>query len=158
MARALQSTDYASDELNGVIDFSALPVGGVTIEPVTLREREFKVDADGVLAYEKFMAEPIVIRIHNTGNKNEPPIAEVGLNGTKIDIPRDKPVRLPRAYVEILARSQIRRYEQRNNPDPTAMEGTSHHRKVGFDYPFEVIEDKHPKGRAWLQRVMRESA
>lgn len=158
MARTTEASDFISDELNGVIDYASLPVGGVTVEAVQMTGREFKADGEGKIAYEKFMAEPIIIKIHATANQNEAPVAEVGLNGVKINIPREKPVRLPRAYVEVLARSQFRRYRQVNNPDPTAAEGTSHIRTVGQDYPFEIIEDKHPKGRAWLQRIMRESA
>lgn len=151
-----ESTDFTNDELDGLLDFGALPVGGVTIQPV--QEREFKNDGDGKLKYEAFMAEPIVIKIHSTADKNEPPGAEVALNGVKAYIPREKPVRLPRAFVEILARSQIRVYSQKRNPDPAADEGMMTKRHVGASYPFSVIEDKNPRGRAWLQRVVHESA
>lgn len=151
----VESTDFVNPELNGLIDFGALPVGGVTVMPVT--EREFKNDQEGKLAYEKFMAEPIVIRIHRTADKNEPPIAELGLNGVKAFVPRDKPVRLPRAYVEILARSQVRNYSQERNPDPNADEGMFTKRHGGASYPFQVIKDDNPRGRAWLARITHES-
>lgn len=156
MATKTESSDFTNTELDGTIDFSALPVGGLTVQPVT--EREFKNTPEGNLAYEKFMAEPIVIKIHSTADKNEPPGAEVALNGVKVYIPREKPVRLPRAFVEILARSQVRAYSQQRNPDPNADEGMFTKRHVGASYPFNVIEDKNPRGRAWLQRVVHESA
>ena len=156
MATNTESTDYTNIELNGLLDFGALPVGGLTVQPVA--EREFKSDKDGKLQYEKFMAEPIVIKIHATADKNEPPGAEVALNGVKVYIPREKPVRLPRAFVEILARSQVRNYSQQRNPDPMADEGMFTRRHVGASYPFSVIEDKNARGRAWLQRVVHESA
>ena len=156
MATSTESTDFTNPELDGTIDFSALPVGGLTVQPV--EEREFKNTKEGNLAYEKFMAEPIVIKIHSTADKNEPPGAEVALNGVKVYIPRERPVRIPRAFVEILARSQVRNYSQQRNPDPMADEGMFTRRHVGASYPFSVIEDKNARGRAWLQRMVHESA
>lgn len=153
MARTVQSEDYRSTELDGVVDFAMLRTGGpLRVDPVG--EREFKDIAE----YEKFMAEQVVIRIHSTPDKNEPPAAFIGENGAGVWIPRNVKVRLPRSYVETLARSQSRSYRTDRNPDPNADEGMVTKTTSGACYPFEVLQDPNPRGRAWLQRVTHESA
>lgn len=159
MARGqIENTDLENPELRGVIDFSMLSTGGISIEPIPKRELEFDTSKpEGRLAYEKFMTEPVIIVIHNTDNDNEPPIADVSLNNVKCPIPRNVPVRIPRAFVEVLARSQTRSYRQQRVADPDAAEGMKTKRMTGASFPFRVLRDKNPKGEAWLRRVMHES-
>lgn len=155
--RETESTDYLSGELSGVVDLMSLGSGmGPQVQAIT--EREFKNTIEGNLEYEKFMREPVVIRISSTNDKNEPPFAFVGENGVNVWIPREKPVRLPRCFVETLARSQVRNYRQERNPDPNADEGMTTRRSGGASYPFAVISDPSPRGQAWLRRVTHESA
>lgn len=155
--RAIESTDYENPELRGVIDFMHLPTGGVSIQPVN--EREFDMtSAEGRFAYEKFMAEPVVLAIHATSDKNEPPVADIRLNGVPCPLPRDAKIRVARAFVEALAQSQVRSYEQVRDPNPDATEGMKTRRHTGSQYPFSVLHDPNPKGRAWLQRIMHGSA
>lgn len=154
--RPIENTDYENPELRGLIDFSALPTGGYSVQPVT--EREFANDKEGQAAYEAFMREPIVLKIHSTTDKNEPLVADVALNGVKCPMPREKPIKVPRAFVEVLARSQNRAYEQERVPDPDAAEGYKTRRTTGVQFPFSVLHDPSPKGRAWLQRITHESA
>lgn len=158
MARATEQTDYLNSELNGLIKFDQLKRNTLLqIDPVS--DREFKTaTAEGRLEYEKFMEEPIVIKIHETTDKNEPPYAFIGDNGVTVWVPRNRPVELPRKFVETLARSQVRAYTQERDPDPHADEGMRTKRSVGASYPFQVLRDPNPKGRAWLARVTHESA
>lgn len=158
MRSEVESTDYLNPELNGVIEFEHIRRSGmVMIEPVT--DREFAIHTqEGRNDYEAFMNERIVIKIHETTNENEPPFAFVGDNGECVWIPRGRPVRLPRKFVETLARSQQRIYSQTEDPNPKADEGMITRRRTGAAYPFSVIEDKNARGRAWLQRVTHESA
>lgn len=154
---ATENTDYLNRDLAAVVDFMETPTGGVSMEGIS--DREFDMaSAEGRLAYEKFMNEPVVVKIHKTSDQNEPTVADLGLNGARIAVPRDVPVRLRRAFVEVLARSQMRGYSQQRNPNPMADEGMVTKRHGGASYPFQVIEDKNPRGRAWLQRVTFESA
>lgn len=152
MARAIESTDYENRELRGVVDFMHLPTGGVSIQPVT--EREFDMTKpEGKLAYEKFMTEPVVIRIHGTADKNEPAVADLRLNGIACPLPREVSIRIPRAFVEALAQTQQRTYSQEDVENPRATEGKRTRRHTGSQFPFAVLEDKNPRGRAWLERV-----
>lgn len=157
-ARETHSTDYLNPELTGVVEFEQIMRNTLaSVQPVS--DREFDLTSDeGKLAYEQFMNERIVITIHETTDKNEPTHAYVGDNGVGVWIPRGRPVRLPRKYVETLARSQIRAYYQERDPNPHADEGIITKRRGGAAYPLSVLEDKNPKGRAWLQRVTHESA
>lgn len=158
MAKAIESTDFTNPELTGLIDFSALSTGGLSITPIAVEEREFGTGAEAQAKYEAFMGEPVVIKIHSTSDKNEPLVADLALNGVRCVVPREKPVRLPRAFVEILARSQVRNYSQERVANPDATEGMVTKRHVGSSFPFMVLQDKNPKGQAWLRRVTHESA
>lgn len=160
MGRETESTDFLSGELNNVIDFTQLQVRtGIAPAIEAISEREFETHTkQGKLEYEKFMQEPVVIKIHKTTDKNEPPTVGLGCNGMQIYVPRERPVRLPRFFVENLARSQERIYRTERNPDPNADEGMFTKRHSGASFPFSVLKDDNPKGRAWLARVTHESA
>lgn len=152
--REVESSDYLNKEMAGVVDFMKLRSGAV----VTVTEREFKSTPEGNLEYEQFMQQPVIIKIASTNDKNEPAYAYVGDNGVSVWIPRETRVRLPRCFVETLARSQARNYRQERNPDPNADEGMITRRTGNPGYPFAVISDPDPRGRAWLERVTHESA
>lgn len=155
--RAIESTDYENSELRGVIDFMHLPTGGVSVQPVT--EREFDTStAEGLAAYEKFMREPVVVVLYGSSNPNDPLVADIRLNGALCPLPRDVPVRIPRAFVEVLAQSQVRTYSQEDVDNPKATEGKRTKRHTGLQFPFRVEHEPNPRGRAWLQRVMHQSA
>lgn len=160
MARTapVESSDFMNPEVAGVIDFSNTPTGGFAVTPIAAGDREFDTTKEGMLAYEKFMAEPVTIVIHQTGDKNAPIVAEVALNGVTLVLPRERPVRIPRAFVEVLAQSQTRSYKQERDPNPMADEGMKTRRFIGSDYRFAVRHDPNPKGRAWLDRIIRQSA
>lgn len=109
---------------------------------------------------EAFMAERIQIRLATTTDPNAPPYAIVTVNDVhnRVVIPRGQPVFIKRMHVEVLARMRETRYTQptRNPMDPeTGNYLLPHHAQV---YPFEVLQDPNPRGRAWLERVMTEPA
>jgi len=157
--RPIENTDFDNPEISNVIDFSSLSTGGVSITPVQSSHREFDTTTqEGLIAYEKFMSEPVTIKVHTTSDKNEPEVADVALHGVRCPIPREKPVRLPRAFLEVLARSYVRVYRQERVPDPDAAEGMKTRRSIGASFPFQILHDPNPKGRAWLQRITHESA
>lgn len=155
MARnSVHSTDLMPhDEFEGLVDFSALQVSSPhRIETITAREWETTAEA------EAFMHEPMVIEIHPTTDKNASPVVPLAVNGAPaIAIPRGRPVRILRHWVEALAHSRVSGYRQVKVQDPNADEGFSTHRTSGQDYPFSVLQDKNPKGRRWLERVLREA-
>jgi hypothetical protein len=78
-------------------------------------------------------------------------------NGTNQPIMRGVPTRVRRKYVEILARMKETKYSQvtRNPAAPDQIDMIARH---GLAYPFELLNDANPRGRAWLQNVLAEPA
>ncbi len=72
-------------------------------------------------------------------------------------VPRGVPVKIARKYVERLCRAKpvnIRTVEARD------MDGaltTRIHRTSALKYPFSVIYDPNPKGRAWLSNLLSQA-
>jgi hypothetical protein len=62
-----------------------------------------------------------------------------------------------RKYLEILARMKETKYNQRT-PNPAAPDQIEMVARHGLAYPFELVDDKNPRGRAWLQNVLAEPA
>lgn len=158
-AEDMLSSEIVTDDVFGgddVLDYTSpgalIHSMAPSIEPVSEREFADKVD------YERFMQQPVVIVIHKTAERHEAPSVMVGDNGNQAWLPRGKKIKVPRYFVETLARSQTRQYSTEHNPDPAASFGMNVRRFGGLAYPFSVVADPHPKGDAWLQRVMSESA
>ena len=116
--------------------------------------REFK----DLIEYESFMNDPMVIRVLETNDVNAPWRVFVGINGDMRWIPRGKPVRIQRRFVERLAQSQERRFITKENNDRDSDDGFTTLTKSAQSYQFEVLKDDHPQGRRWLTRMMREGS
>lgn len=150
--REIESTDYLpnlpQDEMP--LSYKQLKVTLVAMPVATISEREFKTTVE----MEAFMQEEIVIRIHPTGDKSAPPVIPIGCNNEQIWVPRGKAVSLPRKFVESLTGYELAFSTERAR-DPNSDEGMVQRTAANQPYPFTVIRDTNPKGRAWLERVMR---
>ncbi len=120
------------------------------VEPVTVSK-----DLKKMLKEEAFMEEPVVVMIHPTTNENEPPYAHLNVNGFNQVIPRGQQVPIRRKYLEVLARMKETRYTQ-VVPNPSEPDRSQMVARHGLAFPFQVIEDKNPKGRAWLDHILAE--
>lgn len=100
-----------------------------------------------------FMEEPIKVIVHDSADLNAEPIVELNVNGINQYIIRGQEQVIKRKYVEVLARA--RRVATKT---VTGVQGdrvvnqVSQHSAVR--YPFSVIEDPNPRGRAWLKGLM----
>jgi hypothetical protein len=112
------------------------------------------------LEMEKFMHEGVVIEIHTISEADTAaPAAYLSDNGDGRWLPRGVRIRIPRKFVEILARSREAHYS-------TAGESKDHEAdnrlpvkvRTRPGYGYSVIEDKNPLGRAWLEAVRRQRA
>ena len=135
----------------GMLDLSMPSPMMSGIEVIT--EREFA----NVLDYELFMHDVVVVRIHPTSDVRAAPFVFVGVNGDSRWLPRDLPVKLQRKHVEVLARSKEMQIRTQETRDPNADDRSVVRRTTSSPYGFELMWDKHPKGRAWLSRVMAEA-
>lgn len=123
------------------------------VEPISA-----DIDFSQLAADEAFMAETVKIRIATTTDPNAPPFATLMVNDVRnrVQVPRGVVVPLKRMLVEVLARMRETRYRQpQANPmDPeSGNQLLANHANV---YPFELISDPNPKGRAWFERLMAE--
>ena len=114
-------------------------------------------DFRDLAASEAFMNEQVTIMVHSTTDENQPPQVIVNCNGMNQPIMRGYPTSVRRKYVEILARMKETKYSQvtRNPSAPDQIDMVARH---GLSYPFDLIEDSNPRGRAWLQNVLAEPA
>lgn len=140
--------DGGDEVLDMMQDMTQLLVQRVTEDQF----REFKTEAE----YAVFMKNPIVIRIHETRDKNEPPLVFMGVNGSQRWVPRNKNVRMQRYFIERLAQAQEMAFKTDLNADTTVDNAMITTRRKAASYTFSVLHDPHPVGRRWLERVTRE--
>lgn len=141
-----------STQVGQVVDGSSLEVvGDQSFDPVIANEFGASVTE------EVFMNEYVTVVLADTTDENAPPHVMLSCNGTTQPLMRNIPTMIRRKYVEILARCKESKFSQRQasamEPDRIEMI-----QRTALAYPFEVIEDKNPKGRAWLRGVMAEAA
>lgn len=108
-------------------------------------------------ASEIFMNEHVTVMVHSTTDENQSPHVIVNCNGINQPIMRGVPTSVRRKYVEILARMKETKYSQRT-ANPAAPDQIDMVARHGLAYPFELLEDKNAKGRAWLNNVLAEPA
>src|ERR1035437_3267819 len=111
---------------------------------------------DKAVAQEAFMNEIVLVRLHETTNENDPAHTILSVNGINQPVFRGAVTPMRRMHLEVLARSWETRFTQpardNSNPEPgNQLMGRSAH-----SYPFEIIEDKNPLGRAWLEKILHE--
>jgi hypothetical protein len=114
-------------------------------------------DFSTLASEESFMNELVTINVHSTTDENQSPQVIVNVNGTNQPIIRGYPTLVRRKYVEVLARMKETKYSQitRNASAPDQIDMVARH---GLCYPFDLVEDTNPRGRAWLQHVLAEPA
>jgi hypothetical protein len=125
-------------------------------EPVIETVAESR-DFSKLAADEAFMNELVTVMVHSTTDENQPNHVVVNCNGMNQPLIRGVPTTVKRKYVEILARMKETKYTQvtRNPSAPDQIDMVARH---GLSYPFDLVEDKNPRGRAWLQNVLAEAA
>jgi hypothetical protein len=125
-------------------------------EPVIETVAESR-DFSKLAADEAFMNELVTVMVHSTTDENQPNHVVVNCNGMNQPLIRGVPTTVKRKYVEILARMKETKYTQvtRNASAPDQIDMVARH---GLSYPFDLVEDKNPRGRAWLQNVLAEAA
>lgn len=149
-SRELNPMDYAPNMGEKPISYKAFKrvLSAPAVTPVS--EREFK----DTVELTAFMEEPVVIRLHPTTDENAEPFVPVGCNGEQAWLPRGVNIEIPRKFLESLCGLQVR-FRTERVQDPNAEEGYVQRASASMPYPFQIISDPNPKGRAWIERVMR---
>src|SRR3990167_3589588 len=110
------------------------------------------------LAMLAFMEEELTVMVHESTNPFDDPFPKIqngGDRNTQYFI-RGEKQKVKRKYVEVLARAKKttrgnEKYKDGNGDD--AYRYPSH---TALMYPFVVIEDPNPRGRAWLEAILQE--
>lgn len=106
---------------------------------------------------EAFMNEEVTILVAESADENDPAMVDVGVNGRRQFIMRGMEQRVRRKFVEVLARAKRADYDQ-VTLDPRDGEAVNRlRRRNALRYPFQIIEDRNPNGRAWLRGVLAEA-
>lgn len=108
------------------------------------------------MSEEAFMNELVTVYLHDTTDENAAPHFICNVNGSNQPFFRGATQIVKRKFVEVLARCKESRYTQRTaNPfEPDRIEMVQ---RTALAYPFDMSEDKNPKGRAWLKAVLAEA-
>jgi hypothetical protein len=128
-------------------------VQGVEVHTDLAPEIVREPDLHSLAEDEVFMNEEVVVLIHPSAGENDVDHIVLSVNGTTQPIFRNVPTRVKRKYVEVLAHMVETKYSQptRDGMNPEA--GNQLIARSAFAYPFEIVEDKNPRGRAWLERL-----
>lgn len=108
---------------------------------------------DDFLATEQFMQEPVTVMVHDSNDPNDIDLVQVMVNGVSQFFMRGQPITVKRMFIERLARAKRTSYSQ--NLDERLGESMNQMMpRHALKYPFSVIEDKNPKGGAWLRGIL----
>jgi hypothetical protein len=116
-------------------------------------------DLASVAQDEAFMNEKVVVMILPTTNVNDPPYANLNVNGDRAIIYRNVPTVIRRKHLEVLARMKESRVFQDLTPNSQGEITLESLRQAsGLAYPFHVVKDDNPKGGAWIANILAERA
>lgn len=152
-----------------MVDAGDMPlgaVGDVTLNPTgdarDALERPDVEIPDGppsldFLAELAFMNEPVTVIVHESSDPLAEPLPEIRCNGRLQIFPRGQEVVCRRAFVEVLARAKPVHYGNVEYVDGEGNKAVKYPQKKSLRYPFSVVDDKNPRGRAWLKKVLAEA-
>lgn len=113
------------------------------------------------LAADESFASDMLEVVFADANENESPVAEVTVNGIYHCYPRNSQAvhNVPRAAVEVLARSKFMRISTEKRLQPDRSEEMVPIAKYSACYPFTVVRDPAgAKGSAWLRGILSQPA
>lgn len=119
----------------------------------------------------KFMEEPVRIMIHESSDPNPEPVVYCAVNGEGALLikdsagrafrtpwlPRGQEITIRRKFVERLARARRTKIRTEEVRDANGDRATAVKRQTALQYPFQVVEDRNPKGPAWLKSVLADA-
>lgn len=103
---------------------------------------------------EKFLHEMVTVHITEPATENEPKYAEVTVNGDRRVMVRGGEYRIPRKHVAVLAQAKSHRVTQQKVSNQDGSQSFVEKLVPYLSYPFSVIEDPNPNGRAWLKQLL----
>lgn len=108
---------------------------------------------DDYVAELAFMEEPVLVEILESQDPNAEPVVDVYCQGIPCWMVRGQVHQIKRKFLQILAgaRQTSIKTDVRVDGDTVVNRVNKH---SALRYPFQVHEDKNPKGREWLRKVL----
>lgn len=114
-------------------------------------ENDYTKDA---IELEAFMNEPVKIMVHPSAVEGELDVQTPAVNGINQPIIRGQEITVKRKFVEALARCRTTKPVQ--VIDPIDRSNIQMREQTVVTYPFSILEDRNPKGAAWIKGILAE--
>lgn len=108
-------------------------------------------------AVEAFMAEEVEVIVHESNDKNAFPVIHTAVNGRNQYFVRGMKQRVKRMFLGSLARAKRTTFTQREVVNANGDRDIVNVPHTALSYPFSVLDDRNPNGRAWLEKTLREA-
>lgn len=120
------------------------------------------VPVDRVVSKEKleilqFMEDVLTVIVHESGNPTDTPRPEVWNDGRLFVFIRGQEMPVARKFVEVLARAKRTTRGLRKVTDDNGVDHYEYPQKTALIYPFAVLHDPSPRGKAWLAAILAEA-
>lgn len=130
----------------GLLDRSQLREEGVEIVP--------GIGMDDYAKELAFMEELVDVEVHESTDPNASPIEDVYCNGVVQRFVRGQVQTVKRKYVQVLAGARQVAMRTETKVDGEGVVNRLH-KHSALRYPFSVMRDDNPRGRAWLKRALQ---
>lgn len=155
--KGLDSTNIDIANAARAVDLSAAARGET---PIVDEQNGVESDVERVvdlrlMEHERFMAEPLLVHLHDAGSEDEPQFVELTVNGIYHCIRRGEQKEIPRAHVGVLAQSKQMRLTQKKVTNSDGSMGYQEMAVLRLTYPFSVLHDASPRGGAWLGQLLK---
>lgn len=104
-----------------------------------------------------FLEEMLIIRIHESNDPTAEDPVQLGVNGRNVFIKRGEDVIVRRKYVEQLLRAKPEHVSTRIERDGSGNPRNFIDKTRALKYPFSIIRDDNPRGRAWERKIRTEA-
>lgn len=153
MPRGIPNKEFDAASMDvgqpGVVE---IPLEGDVERPkIEVQQGPYAMEKAAAMAFNE---EPVTVMIHESTDENAENPVQVCVQGRNQFFFRGRPQTVKRKYLEVLARAKGTRYSQRT--DGTAEQQNQMHGHAALKYPFTVIEDRNPKGPAWLKHILEQ--
>jgi hypothetical protein len=114
-------------------------------------------DFKQIVQDEAFANETLMVYFHPTSDEREVNSFVLNVGGINAPVIKGHIIPMKRKFVEVAARMKQTKYVQRDL-DPNDRSKTALVPTTTLVHPFDVRQDKNPKGAAWLAAVLAERA
>jgi hypothetical protein len=130
--------------------------GPARIDPAVIEPTDRPIDKTWAEEMQ-FNEDILVVRVHESTDKNADPVPDVGVNGQMQCFQRGVEQFVRRKFVAKLAQSKVTTFSQVKKIDSAGNEFYQNVPHTALKYPFAVVEDPSPRGKVWLQSLLAQA-